>query len=267
MTSYVTSADGTRIAFDRVGEGPSLIVVSGMFCDRQTTRELAERLSKRFEVINYDRRGRGDSGDTSPYAVEREIEDLDALIIEAGGAASVYGHSSGAGLALIAAARGLPLTRLVLHEPPYGADDVESRRSARELAQNVRAVLAEDRRAEAIELFMSASGMPDEMVAEASADPKMLTLAPTMPYDFEIMGDFNRGGTIPEELVRAVSVPTLVIAGGSSPGFFRITADRVLELLPNGQLTILEGNDHGAPASAVAPVVTDFLVASSLGSR
>jgi len=119
MTSYVTSADGTQIAFDRFGQGSPVVVVSGIFCDRQTTQELAEQLAQQFSVINYDRRGRGDSGDTAPYAVEREVEDLGALIAEAGGTASVYGHSSGAGLALNAAASGLPITRLVLHEPPY----------------------------------------------------------------------------------------------------------------------------------------------------
>jgi pimeloyl-ACP methyl ester carboxylesterase len=186
MTRNVTSADGTRIAFDRLGEGPPVIVVSGILCDRHTTQGLAEQLAQRFSVINYDRRGRGESGDTAPYAVEREIEDLGALITEAEGTASIYGHSSGAGLALNAAASGLPITRLVLHEPPYGPDDEESTRGARELAENVRAALAENRRAEAIELFFTASGMPPEMVEGMSSDPKMLAVAPTMPYDFEV---------------------------------------------------------------------------------
>ena len=186
MTRNVTSADGTRIAFDRLGEGPPVIVVSGILCDRHTTQGLAEQLAQRFSVINYDRRGRGESGDTAPYAVEREIEDLGALITEAEGTASIYGHSSGAGLALNAAASGLPITRLVLHEPPYGPDDEESTRGARELAENVRAALAENRRAEAIELFFTASGMSPEMVEGISSDPKMLAVAPTMPYDFEV---------------------------------------------------------------------------------
>jgi hypothetical protein len=193
VVTHVTSADGTLIAFDRLGQGPAVVVVGGIFCDRQTTQVLAEQLAQRFTVINYDRRGRGDSGDTAPYAVEREVEDLGALIAEAGGAASVYGHSSGAGLALKAAPSGLPMRRLVLHEPPYGPEDEESKRSARELAENVRAAIAEDRRADAIKLFFTASGMPPEMAEGASSDPKMLALAPTMPYDFEVMGDINRG--------------------------------------------------------------------------
>ena len=263
VVTHVTSADGTRIAFDRLGQGPAVVVVGGMFCDRQTTQGLAEQLAHQFTVINYDRRGRGDSSDTQPYAVEREIEDLNALIAEAGGSASVYGHSSGAGLALNAAASGLPITRLVLHEPPYDSDDEESKREARELAENVRTAIAEDRRADAINLFLTASGMPPEMAEGASNDPKMLALAPTMPYDFEVMGDISRGGAIPEERVRVIGIPTLVIAGGASPDFFRDTATRIADLLPNGNHIVLEGQDHGAPADVVAPLVAEFLSTAS----
>lgn len=262
MTSYVTSADGTRIAFDRLGDGPPVVVVSGIFCTRQTTRSLAELLAPRFTVINYDRRGRGESGDTPPYAVEREIEDLGALLTEVGGAAAVYGHSSGAGLALEATAAGLPVTRLVLHEPPYGPDDEESRRGARELAENVRAAVAEDRRADAIELFFAASGMPPEVVEAMSSDPDMQAVVPTMPYDFAVMGDASRGGTIPEDRVRAITVPVLVVAGGASPDFFRHTATRLTELLPDARQVVLEGQDHGAAAEVVAPVVAEFLTGS-----
>ena len=178
MTSYVTSVDGTPIAFDRLGHGPPVVVVSGIFCDRQTTRALADQLAQRFSVVNYDRRGRGESGNPAPYTVEREVEDLGAVIAEVGGTPSVYGHSSGAGLALNAAAGGLPITRLVLHEPPYGPDDDESKRSAREPAENVLAALAQDRRADAIELFCTAAGMPPEMVEGMSSDPRMQAVGP-----------------------------------------------------------------------------------------
>lgn len=261
MTSFVTSKDGTRIAFDRLGSGSSLVVVGGMFNARQTTRELAERLAQRFTVINYDRRGRGESGDTAPYAVEREVEDLGVLVAETGGSASVYGHSSGAGLALNAAAGGVPITRLVLHEPPYSTDDEESQRDAVTLAETVRAAIEEDRRADAIIAFLRASGVPSEMAGGMAHDPHMLAVAPTMLYDFEVMGD-RRGGTIPQDLVRAIDIPTLVIAGGASPDFFRDIAARIAELLPNGTLTVLEGQDHGARAEVVAPVVTEFLTAA-----
>ncbi len=265
MTSYVTSTDGTQIAFDRIGQGPPVVVVSGLLCDRLRTQELAEQLAEQsagqLSVVNYDRRGRGESTDTAPYTVEREVEDLRALISQAGGTAAVYGHSSGAGLALNAAAKGLAITRLVLHEPPYGPDDEASKRSAQDLAESVRAALAEERRADAITLFMADSGLPPEMVEAMAGDPGMLALAPTMPYDHEVMGDFSRGGTIPEDLVRAIGVPTLVIAGGASPDFFRDTTARIAEILPNGKLTVLADHDHDAPADVVAPVVAEFLAA------
>ncbi len=124
----VTSRDGTQIAFDRLGDGPPVIVVGGAMCDRASMRPTAEELAKHFAVFNYDRRGRGHSGDTSPYAVERETEDIGALVAESGGAASVYGHSSGAGLALHAAADGLPITKLVLHDPPTPTRPMATRR-------------------------------------------------------------------------------------------------------------------------------------------
>lgn len=268
MTNFVTSADGTPIAFDRYssgapagdgsggtgvsGDSPQVIVVSGLFCDRDRTRDLAEALAEALpghRVVNYDRRGRGDSGDTAPYAVEREIDDLRALVAAGGGApTAVYGHSSGAGLALRAVAAGLPVTRLVLHEPPYGGDDDESVQGAKELAEGVQAALDDDRPGEAIRLFLG--GMDD--------DPKMLALAPTMPYDLEVMGDFD-GGRIPEDVVRTVTVPTLVLAGGASPDFFRAATDRITALLPDGALRVIDGADHGAPADVVAPVVAEFL--------
>lgn len=267
MTSFVTSLDGTRIAFDRLGEGPAVLVVSGMFCDRQTTQELAERLAHEASVINYDRRGRGESTNTAPYAVKREVEDIGALLEEVAGPAAVYGHSSGAALALIAATSGVPIRRLVLHEPPYGHDEEESMRTTRALAENVRAALAEDRRADAIKLFFADSGMPPEMIEGMSADPRMQALAATMHHDLEVMGDETRGGTIPEDLVRSIDVPTLVISGTTSPDFFRDTAARITELLPNGTHVLLEGQDHGAPADVVAPVVADFLSTATRGAR
>jgi pimeloyl-ACP methyl ester carboxylesterase len=267
MTSYATSADGTRIAFDRLGQGPPLILVAGIFCARGRMQPLAEELAPHFTIINYDRRGRGESGNTPPYAVEREIEDIAALIGELGGAASVYGHSSGAALALNAAASGLPITRLILHEPPYGGDDEESRRSARELADGVRNALVEDRPADAIKLFLTAVGLPPQMVEGASKDPNMHALAATMLHDHHIMGDFTRDGTIPEDLVRSIRIPTLVIAGGASPEFFREAATRIVELLPNGTSALLEGQDHGAQPDVVAPVVAEFLGALSPATR
>src|SRR3712207_3975459 len=159
LIDTLTSSDGTTIAFERLGDGPAVIVVGGSLGDRRLTRPTAEELAKHFTVINYDRRGRGDSGDTAPYAVEREIEDLGALIAEAGGTASVYGHSSGAALALHAAAGGLPIARLVLHEPPYTPDGDEDRqRATRTEAEHIKTLLAEDRHGEAVEYILRAIG-------------------------------------------------------------------------------------------------------------
>ncbi|HEX2047646.1 MAG TPA: alpha/beta hydrolase [Acidimicrobiales bacterium] len=259
MSNYVTSRDGTKIAFDRLGEGPPLVLVSGLFCHRPMTQPLAEALAADFTVVHYDRRGRGESGDTAPYAVEREVEDLAALIEEVGGAAAVYGHSSGAGLALEAAARSVAITALVLHEPPYGPDDDEEKERARRLAEDIRTAVSEDRWADAVRLFLAASGVSAEMAEQAAADPGMQAVAHTMPYDFAVMGGRSRGGTIPEDLVRGVDVPTLVLAGTASPDFFRDTAVRLSGLLPNASYTVLEGQDHGAPADVVAPVVAEFV--------
>ena len=259
MTETVTSADGTRIAFEPFGDGPAVILIGGMFCDRRAHRALAEQLADRFTAITLDRRGRGDSGDTVPYAVEREVEDLAAVIGDVGGRAAAYGHSSGAGLALRAASAGVPITRLVLHEPPYGDDDDESRRAARELAEAVRSAIDASRPGDAIKLFLAAMGTPPETAEEMSADPGMLRIAPTMPYDHEVMGDSTDGGVIPAGLVTRVTMPTLVLAGDTSPEFFRHTAERLVDLLPDGRYELLAGQDHGAPAEVVAPAVARFI--------
>ena len=259
MTSFVTSRDGTRIAVDRRGHGDPVVLVAGMFCDRHRLDPLADVLATRFDVATYDRRGRGDSTNRSPYGVEREIEDLAAVIGELGGSSAVYGHSSGAALALRAAAGGVPITRLVLHEPPYGADDADSRRAATALADTVRAALDDNRPGDAIAAFLTEFGLPPDVVDELSRDPDMVAVAPTMVHDHEVMGDFDAGGTVPDAIVRSISQPTLVLAGAASPEFFRTTAERVSGLLPFGRLTVLDGADHGAAATLVAPPVIAFL--------
>ena len=257
----VTSSDGTQIAFDRLGDGPPVIVVCGAMCDRALMRPTAEELAKHFTVFNYDRRGRGDSGDTAPYAVEREIEDLGALIAEAGGAASVYGHSSGAGLVLHAAAYGLPITKLVLHEPPYVPDGDDERRISHQYAENLKTILAEGRRGDAVELFMTTVGMPPEMVGQMRKQPwwaGMEAIAPTLAYDSEVMGDISRGGTIPVDLVGRVTPPTLVLCGGASPAWMIDIGRQIADALPNGQLGVLEGQEHVVAPELLAPVVAEF---------
>jgi pimeloyl-ACP methyl ester carboxylesterase len=257
----VRSKDGTTIAFDRLGDGPAVIVVGGATCDRTITRPLAEQLAQHFTVINYDRRGRGDSSDTAPYAVEREIEDLAALIAEAGGTASVYGHSSGAALALHAAAHGLPISKLVLHEPPYVPDGEEERRISREYAEKLKAILAEGRRGDAVELFMTTVGTPQEMVDRMRSEPwwaRMEAIAPTLAYDSEVMGDSRRGGTIPVDLVGRVTPPTLVLVGGASPAWMIDVGREVADAMPNGRHSVLEDQEHVVPPELLAPVLAEF---------
>lgn len=256
----VISGDGTSIAFEHFGEGPPVILVGGATCDRAMTRPLAEELAERFTVINYDRRGRGDSGDTQPYAVEREIEDIGALIAEVGGKASVYGHSSGAGLAL-RAARVLPITRLIMHEPPYVPDREEERRISREYGENLEAILAEGRRGDAVALFMTTVGMPQEAVEGMRGEPwwaGMEAVAPTLLYDSEIMGDIGRGGTIPTDMLGDVIVPTLVLCGGASPAWMIDVGRQIAEGLPDGRLGVLEDQEHVVPPETLAPVLAEF---------
>lgn len=260
----IRSADGTAIAFDRSGDGPPVLVVGGAMCDRAMTRPTAEELAKYCTVINYDRRGRGDSGDTAPYAVEREIEDLGALIAEVGGKASVYGHSSGAGLALHAAARGLPITRLVLHEPPYVPDGEEERRISREYAEKLEAILAEDRRGDAVELFMTTVGMTREMVGQMRNEPwwaGMEEIAPTLAYDSEVMGDISGGGTIPADVVVKVTIPALVLCGGASPAWMIDIGKQIADAMPNGRHSVLEGQEHVVAPEVLVPVLAEFLAA------
>jgi pimeloyl-ACP methyl ester carboxylesterase len=257
----VTSVDGTPIAFDRLGDGQPVIVVGGATCDRAKTRPTAEELAKHFTVFNYDRRGRGNSGDTTPYTVEREIEDIGALIAEAGGTASVYGHSSGAGLALHAAAHGLPITKLALHEPPYVPDGEEERRISREYGENLKAMLSEDRRGDAVELFMTTVGMPQEMVDQMRNESWWVGLeaiAPTLAYDSEVMGDISRGGTIPADQASIVTIPALVLCGGASPAWMIDVGRQLADTMPNGRHSVLEGQEHVVAPEVLAPVLAEF---------
>jgi pimeloyl-ACP methyl ester carboxylesterase len=242
-----------------MGDGPPVIVVGGQLADRALTRPTAEELAKHFTVINYDRRGRGDSGDTGPYAVEREIQDLQALIAEVGRSASVYAHSSGAALALHAAAAGLPIAKLIVHEPPYTPDGDEDRqRATRKEAAHIKTLLAEERRGDAVEYVMRGIGMPPEMVEGVSQDPRVVALSPTMAYDSEIMGDISRGGTIPADLLDAVTIPTLVLVGGASPEWMIDVSRRLAERLPNGRHCVLEGQEHVVPPEVLVPALEEF---------
>ena len=253
----VTSSDGTTIAFDRLGEGPPVILVCGGSTDRMVNAPLAALLARRFTVFNYDRRGRGDSGDTPPYAVERELEDLDAVVRAAGGSAWVWGSSSGAALALEAAARGLAISRLALWEPPYRLQDGGPRPPA-DTAKVYTELVSQGRRGDAVEFFMAkVVRLPDEFVVQARNAPfwkAQEALAHTLAYDATIMGDYE----VPAERVATVTTPTLVLTGGASPPWMHETARAIAGLLPEGRHRVLEGQEHNVAPEAIAPALEEF---------
>ncbi|WP_018685130.1 alpha/beta fold hydrolase [Actinokineospora enzanensis] len=257
----VRSADGTTIAFDRVGSGPPVVFVSGAVQYRAIDpvgAELAGRLADRFTVITYDRRGRGESGDDGPYAVEREVEDLAALLASTG-PARVFGESSGAVLALEAAARGLPITALVGYEPPFV---VSGQALPDDFAARFDALIADDRRADAFRLFMiEAAGLPPEAADGIADDPMWPLLRPvthTIAYDREIMGDTQRGDVAALSRFAGITVPTLVLDGGDSPADQREVTQALMEVLPNARGRTVPGQNHRFTAD-LAPVLAEFL--------
>ncbi len=253
----VTSRDGTTIAFDRLGDGPPVVLVSGGSVDRGSNAALADVLAGQFTVYNYDRRGRGPSGDTQPYAIQREVEDIEAVIAAAGGSAGLYGSSSGAALALEAAAAGVPVTKLALWEPPYIVGDSRPRPDP-DTASIYRTFVAEGRRGDAVEYFMAkVVGMPAEFVGFARSQPwwpAQEALAHTLAYDAEIMGDYS----IPTDRVAEVTVPTLVLTGGASFDWMVETAQTIVAALPNGRHQSLEGQSHDVSADVLGPVLAEF---------
>jgi pimeloyl-ACP methyl ester carboxylesterase len=254
----IASADGTVIAFDQYGDGPPVIMTVGAFNTRSQTEPLARALAPRFTTLNYDRRGRGDSGDTAPYAVEREIDDIAALIAQAGGSAAVFGHSSGATLALKAAGSGLPITRLVLYEPPFNIDDSYPPLPA-DFSAELAGLVSAGRRGDAVELYQTqAVGIPQEVVVQlrhAPFRPGLEAIAHTLAYDAAIVGDRS----MPTGLLAAVTVPALVITGEQSPPFLRNAAQAAAEKMPNGRLAVLPGQSHDLNPDATAPVMAEFL--------
>ena len=253
------SADGTQLAYDRFGKGSPLVMIAGAFNDRGTTEPLSRALAEDFSVLNYDRRGRGDSGDTTPYAVQREIDDLAALIDEAGGTTAVFGYSSGANLAVKAAATGLSISKLALYEPVFNPDDTYPT-LPEDLSDHLTALVTAGRRDEAVELYQTvAVGMPEEVVAQmrnAPFRPALETIAHTLAYDAAVVGD----RLLPSELMSSVQTLTLVIRGEQTAPFMREAARTVADALPNGQLVTLAGQGHDIDPQATAAVIREFLV-------
>src|SRR5262245_59298753 len=225
--------------------------------------KLAPLLARHFAVFMYDRRGRGDSLDTKPYAVEREVEDLETLVKEAGGSVFVFGVSSGAALALEAANRGLPIKKLALYEAPFIVDDSRSPIPEGYLAQ-LNELIASDRRGDAVKLFMGLVGVPAIFVAMMRlmpAWPKLKGVAHTLPYDITIVQDNQRGKPLPPEQWASVTVPTLVADGGKSPAWMRHAMQALADVLPNAQHRTLEGQTHMLNAKVITPVLKEFFTA------
>jgi len=255
----VRSKDGTPIAYERMGSGPAVILVDGALCSRVfgPMSKLAPLLAKHFTVFVYDRRGRGESGDTQPYAKERELEDIAALISEAGGAACLYGASSGGALAIEAAAGGLNVDKVAAYEPPYVNASGAHRGTDHEA--RLREMIASGRRGDAVKFFMrDMVGIPAVfyfmMRLMRGMWRKLEAVAHTLPYDAAIMGDYS----LPEATLAAVKAPVLIMHGGKTTPLLRDAAEDASALLPNGQLRVLAGQTHNAPAEVLAPVLAEF---------
>ena len=253
----VTSADGTTIAYEKLGYGPAVVLVCGGSVDRRSNAGLAAVLASDFTVYNYDRRGRGDSGDTLPYAIEREIEDIAAVSTPPAGPAFLYGTSSGAALAFDAAIA-LPdkVTKLAIWEPPY-IDDPAARPPA-DTVETYERLVAEGRRSDAVEYFTAkVVGLPPEFVAFAKTQPFWAAqekIAHTLAYDGRIMGDYS----IPREKAATVTQPTIALAGESSFPFFLQTVAVLADAIPDGTSTTLPGQEHDVAPEVIGPILQEF---------
>jgi pimeloyl-ACP methyl ester carboxylesterase len=247
----VRSADGTEIAFDRSGEGPPLVLVGGAFQDRSSMKTLGIGLQDAFTVHEYDRRGRGDSGNTPPFAVQREVEDLAAVIEAAGEPAFVFGQSSGGALALEAAAVGVPIRALVVNEPPFTDGPTT------EFAEQLEKLVEGGRPTEAVVAFLELLGTPPTVVAGMRAAPhwpRMEAFAPTLSYEVRLCNN----GLVPADRLAAVSAATLALAGGASPPWAHQAARAIADAIPAGQARVLEGQSHSVADDVLIPVLREF---------
>ena len=257
----LSSHDGTTIAYDKLGEGPPLVLVDGALTVHSSGSgsELAKLLAPHYTVYGFDRRGRGESGDTPPYAVDREIDDIEALIDHAGGSAFLYGHSSGGPLAMQAAIRlGGKVRKIAMYEPPYN-NDPGVQESWSQYLRQLKQALAEHRRGDAVALFLRFVGTPAEQVdgmRRAPFWPGLEAVAPTLAYDHAaILGE---PWSVPTELAARVPVPALVMAGDASLPFMPDAARVLSQAIPRGQLRTLEGQTHEVNPGVLAPVLVDF---------
>jgi hypothetical protein len=249
----VTSKDGTAIAVDRLGDGPAVVIVGGVVGDRSQQAPLADLLARNFSVSNYDRRDHGESGFTAPYSVEREAEDLAAVIDDAGGSAGVYATSGCAVIALRAAADGVAITRLALWEPPFILDGTRPPVPA-DYREQLEGLLAQDRRGDMAALFLTeAAGIPAPFVEQLRQAPFWAAQeahAHTLVHDAAMMGDYSIPPT-----AGSARVPTLVLDGATTP-WLTTAADALAQALPDARRESLAGQQHNVEPDAIAPVLT-----------
>jgi pimeloyl-ACP methyl ester carboxylesterase len=260
-TRFVSSRDGTRIAYDKVGSGPTLLVVNGALGFRDTffAKQVTTALAQHFTVIDYDRRGRGESDDQRPYSVDREIEDIDALVRQAaGGPCYVFAQSSGAALALRAAAAGVPMKVLVAYEPPYMVGNPKDRPAA-DYREHVTDLIANGRRDEALSYFMRTVGVPGFLVRLMRLFPfwkQMRSAAHTLPYDAEVMGgDFE----LPTQVLASIEVPIVAAAGEKTTPTLKRAVQAVAATVPNAQHRVAPKMSHAIKATVLAPILREWL--------
>ncbi len=257
---FVFSKDGTKIAYDRTGSGPVVVLVWGALGTRMAWSEpsLPSLLAKNFTVVNYDRRGRGESTDTLPFACDREIEDLEALINAEGGSACVWGLSSGGALVLEAAAKlGKKIRRLAVYEVPYN-DEPDAKLASQRYSEQLTKLLAAGDRSAAVELFMRRVGLSDQMLDGMKSSPMwtgLAAIAPTLAYDNAFIGT---DGSVPKERLLMIKSPTLILVGGASPSFMHNTANELREAIPNAEMRVLPGQTHDVSYEVLAPELVDF---------
>jgi Alpha/beta hydrolase family len=260
VTTEVESKDGTTIAFDVAGDGRSVILIGGALSDRAPYARLVELLAPEFTVFNYDRRGRGSSGDTPPYSVEREIEDLDAIIGVAAEPVLVYGSSSGGNLALQAAMHDLEIRGLAVWEPNFMVD-LSRPPLPDDYVEHLHELMSADRRGDAVEYFMTAAvGLPAEFVASMRGAPHWPAdeaLAHTLAYDGAVVGDSMSGRALASGRWASLGVPTLILDGGTVP-WMSAGADALADILPNAERRTLDGQTHDVAPEPVAFALKDF---------
>ena len=254
----VTSKDGTKIAYDRVGHGPVVILILGALNSRKSGAKLAKSLASNFSVISYDRRGRGDSKDTVPYAPEREIEDLAAIINEIGGPVYLYGHSSGGAIVLEASIKlRKQIKKLAIYEVPYSMD-ANARKAAKDYNSQLKKFLKSGRNADAVALFVRNVGVSVKQIQAMKRMPMwrgLVGLAPTLAYDSEILGE---GHSLPAARLAGIRTPTLVMHGGKGAPSMRDAAQAISEAIPKAKLLTVAGQTHGVSPKALSPILTEF---------